>query len=193
MTKRFLSRFAPASRPLTLAIASVALAAGCSGGSPTGSATPAPAPKTYGLKIDNGAVGQAPANGKTLLAIYMIGSNLEDDLKPRNDVNDEDDNGGPVKTGSGTKNLLQLVAGYNALTDAQWMAHRGVHEHHDPFGLECRLRILPAWRPGNSNGIVTGPIVAMTPWLLTCHGPSERASGAGAEPSTSPQDDRGAR
>jgi hypothetical protein len=81
----------------------------------------------------------------------------------------------------------------NALTDAQWMAHRGVHEHHDPFGLECRLRILPAWRPGNSNGIVTGPIVAMTPWLLTCHGPSERASGAGAEPSTSPQDDRGAR
>jgi hypothetical protein len=103
------------SRCFLLAVSCLVL--GCSGGAQT---APAPAaPKAYGLKIDNGAVGTPPANGKTLLAIYMIGSTLEDDAKPHNDVNDEDENGGPVKTGNGTKNLLQLVAGYNALSDAE--------------------------------------------------------------------------
>jgi hypothetical protein len=100
-------------------LAAACVALGCSGAPASGPAAPA-TPKTYGPTIDNGAMGKAPANGKTLLAIYLLGSTLEDDAKsPHNDINDEDESGGPVLTGNGTKNLLQLVAGYNALSDAE--------------------------------------------------------------------------
>lgn len=119
-----------------LAFAALSLAWGCAGAntgmspaapanpvaspaaSPVASEAPPAAPKVYGPTIDTGAVGRAPANGKTLLALYLIGSDLEDDLKPRNGTSDEAENGGPVLTGSATNDLKELVAGYQALPEA---------------------------------------------------------------------------
>src|SRR5690348_8920235 len=96
----------PAIGPLPHALMTLGLVAGCSGTPAAGPATTASAaagpPKTYGLTIDHGGVGKPPANGKTLLAIYMVGSNLEDDVHPRNNKSDEEDAGGRVTTGSGS-------------------------------------------------------------------------------------------
>lgn len=95
-------------------------AAGCAGVTPVPTPPAAPAaPKVYGPRIDNGAVGVAPANGRTLFALYLIGSDLEDDLRPRNGMADELEHGGPVATGSATRNLKQLVEAYAALTEAE--------------------------------------------------------------------------
>ena len=93
--------------------------AGAPATAPAGAASAAPAPKVYGAPIDNGAVGRAPANGKTFFALYLMGSDLEDDLRPRNGVSDEVDNGGPVPSGNGTADLKQLVEGYQALSEAE--------------------------------------------------------------------------
>jgi hypothetical protein len=108
-------RQAPA---LSGALSALSLALGCAGAPAVSPPAGAPA-KTYGQRVDNGAVGKPPANGKTLLAIYMIGSDLEDDLRPRNGTSDEEEFGKPVKTGNGTLNLKQLIAGYTALTEAE--------------------------------------------------------------------------
>jgi hypothetical protein len=109
-------RSAPA---LIAALGALSLAIGCAGTPAVSPVAGTPTTKTYGLRIDNGAVGRPPANGKTLLAIYMIGSDLEDDLRPRNGTSDEEEFGTPVKTGNGTLNLKQLIAGYAALSDAE--------------------------------------------------------------------------
>ncbi|MBC7542055.1 MAG: hypothetical protein H7338_04920 [Candidatus Sericytochromatia bacterium] len=65
----------------------------------------------------NGDTGTAPANGRTLLAIYMMGSDLEDDVSPRNKKSDETDAGGAlVRTGAGSDDLREILAGYNQLS-----------------------------------------------------------------------------
>lgn len=104
---------------LAAALGAASLAIGCAGQPAVSPVAGTPATKTYGLRIDNGAVGRPPANGKTLLAIYMIGSDLEDDLRPRNGTADEAEFGTPVKSGNGTFNLKQLLAGYAGLTEAE--------------------------------------------------------------------------
>ena len=50
-----------------------------------------------------------------------------------------------------------------ALDDGVWMPHRCVVAYRDEFGL--RLRMLPAWRPRDPAGIVTGVIVGSAPPL----------------------------
>src|SRR4051794_23606233 len=70
-----------------------AIIASCIGGGP--GAVGGSAQVGKGSRIDNGAVGQPPSNGKTLLAIYMLGSDLEDDMAPRDKVADEQALGGP--------------------------------------------------------------------------------------------------
>lgn len=62
---------------------------------------------------------QAAVKGKTLLAIYMVGSDLEDDVKPRNGISDEVDKGGISTRGSGTSDLLELIEGWKLLSSAQ--------------------------------------------------------------------------
>lgn len=53
--------------------------------------------------------------GKTLMAIYMIGSDLEDDIRPRNRIPDELEQGTLVKDGHGSRDLLEMLKGYQSL------------------------------------------------------------------------------
>jgi photosystem II stability/assembly factor-like uncharacterized protein len=63
---------------------------------------------------------QAPApTEKTFLGIYMVGSDLEDDVKPRNGISDEEDNGKISTRGSGSNDLRELIEGWQALSSAQ--------------------------------------------------------------------------
>jgi hypothetical protein len=117
-----LSNTRPAPRrrllPLTGLALSMGLAASCLGAFPggVGSGGGSLGP---GLKIDNGEVGRAPANGRTLLAIYLMGSDLEDDLKPRDDIADEQQNGVPVSTGAGSSDLREIIEGYSSLSASE--------------------------------------------------------------------------
>lgn len=53
---------------------------------------------------------------KTLYAMYMIGSDLEDDILPRNNKSDEQDNGKMSKVGAGTDDFKEMLAGWNTLS-----------------------------------------------------------------------------
>ncbi|MFN8672153.1 MAG: clostripain-related cysteine peptidase [Candidatus Sericytochromatia bacterium] len=55
----------------------------------------------------------------TLLALYMIGSDLEDDIKPRNGIPDELEKNGISKAGAGTNDLYELISTYESLSTAK--------------------------------------------------------------------------
>ncbi|MEZ0368905.1 MAG: clostripain-related cysteine peptidase [Candidatus Sericytochromatia bacterium] len=90
---RFVSR--------SLGLAALLLGAACS----------APAPGTTS--------GGQTAKEKTLLAIYMVGSDLEDDVKPRNGTPDEEEAGKTTVAGAGSSDLRELISGWQALSEAQ--------------------------------------------------------------------------
>jgi hypothetical protein len=75
-----------------------------------------PGPGAIPAQINNGQAGTA---GKTLFAIYMIGSDLEDDMNPRNKVADELEKGGISKVGAGSDDLREIIEGYRSLSEAQ--------------------------------------------------------------------------
>lgn len=56
---------------------------------------------------------------KTLIAVYMVGGNLEDDAKPRNGIPDEQEMEGPSLKGAGTDDLKEMVAAYQTLSSVQ--------------------------------------------------------------------------
>lgn len=56
----------------------------------------------------------------TLWTIYMVGSDLEDDVGPKDGVSDEAD-GGIARGGNGSDDFREMVAGWNALTPTQRM------------------------------------------------------------------------
>lgn len=55
---------------------------------------------------------------KTLVALYMVGSNLEDDVKPRNGRPDEAESGAISPVGAGSFDLQEIVDGWQALSPA---------------------------------------------------------------------------
>lgn len=57
--------------------------------------------------------------GKTLMAIYMIGSDLEDDFLPPRGTPDEQVSGTISKVGHGTSDLWEIIKGYQELTPEQ--------------------------------------------------------------------------
>lgn len=59
------------------------------------------------------------AGEKTLLSIYMVGGNLEDDVKPRNNIADEKEKGSISTAGAGSNDLRELITGYENLSQAQ--------------------------------------------------------------------------
>jgi hypothetical protein len=71
---------------------------------------PAPAP----VKLDP----PAPA-GRTLLALYVIGSDLEDDVDPRNRIPDEQEKGPRSTRGNGSRSLSAIVAALKGLDAVQ--------------------------------------------------------------------------
>lgn len=65
----------------------------------------------------SGATGQP---GRMLLAMYVIGSDLEDDVEPRNDESDEADAGGALNmNGAATADFLEILRAYEGLSEAQ--------------------------------------------------------------------------
>ncbi len=52
---------------------------------------------------------------KTLYGIYMVGSNLEDDVMPRNGKPDEAESGSPSKIGAGSYDLQEMVEAWQVL------------------------------------------------------------------------------
>lgn len=77
-------------------------------------------PKASRAAVQNdGAAGAAGKPGRTLLAVYMVGSDLEDDAAPRDNKPDEAQNGQLNKAGAGTADLNEMVTAYQALSDAE--------------------------------------------------------------------------
>ena len=56
--------------------------------------------------------------GKTLLALYMVGSNLEDDVKPRNGTPDETESGAISTIGASSFDLRELLEAWQGLDAA---------------------------------------------------------------------------
>ncbi|MFP5502835.1 MAG: clostripain-related cysteine peptidase [Candidatus Sericytochromatia bacterium] len=65
------------------------------------------------------AAGPTGTPGKTLLAIYMIGSDLEDDVAPRDGVPDEQALGAPSGKGAGSDDMREILEGVAGLTEAE--------------------------------------------------------------------------
>ncbi len=56
---------------------------------------------------------------KVFFTLYMVGSDLEDDISPRNKIPDEDDNKKLSTKGAGTADLKEIINGYNKLSDTE--------------------------------------------------------------------------
>ncbi|MEK7434539.1 MAG: clostripain-related cysteine peptidase [Cyanobacteriota bacterium] len=56
---------------------------------------------------------------KTIFSIYMVGGNLEDDVKPRNNIPDEQELGKISTAGAGSNDLRELIEGYQNLSNEQ--------------------------------------------------------------------------
>jgi hypothetical protein len=54
---------------------------------------------------------------KTFFSVYMVGSDLEDDVNPRNGTPDEKDIGTKSLKGAGTNDLNELISGYENLSN----------------------------------------------------------------------------
>ncbi|MBC7543248.1 MAG: hypothetical protein H7338_11010 [Candidatus Sericytochromatia bacterium] len=125
----------PARRRILPLIASLALTVSCTITLPTGSgaktggsqsaggihsagvvATGPPAQASSG---GSGSSAVTPANGRTLLAIYLIGSDLEDDIAPRDQKADEAESGTISTAGAGSDDLREILEGYNNLSEAE--------------------------------------------------------------------------
>lgn len=61
----------------------------------------------------------APTKEKTFFAVYMVGSDLEDDIKPRNEINDEEDKGGISTVGAGSSDLREMISAVQDFTGDQ--------------------------------------------------------------------------
>ncbi|MBC7544232.1 MAG: hypothetical protein H7338_16040, partial [Candidatus Sericytochromatia bacterium] len=84
---------------------------------PAGLLTPGSGrPGGQGNRFDSGATATAPANGRTLLAIYMVGSDLEDDVAPRDGTADETASGARSTAGAGSNDLRELLKGFESLS-----------------------------------------------------------------------------
>lgn len=56
---------------------------------------------------------------KTLFAVYMVGSDLEDDLQPRNHVPDEQELGGISKIGAGSIDIKEMLLAWEQMSDGE--------------------------------------------------------------------------
>lgn len=60
-----------------------------------------------------------PKKDRTFLAIYMVGSDLEDDISPRNGKSDENESGKKSYVGAGTDDFIEMIKGFETLSKQQ--------------------------------------------------------------------------
>ncbi len=105
-------------RTSLVSILSLSLLVACQPSQVNQTKTPNSPPASGSTSSSTPVLQKPPVKGKTFFGIYMVGSDLEDDIKPRNGISDEEDTGAISTRGSGSNDLRELIEGWKQLTPA---------------------------------------------------------------------------